>query len=402
MKADRPSLAILALAIGALVLFVGGGARFAISLTLQHIDTEFASGRSLIGVAVLTFQIVSAVAMLYAGRLADRYDLRLVLGAGALIAAAGLGAVAFVSTPLQLVVFYGVVFGLGTGIASLIPIGVLMTRAFPDRIGMANAVVIMGMGLGQLVVIAVFTAHLADLGWRQIYLVLGLMHVALVAFIFVGIGRNAAVASDRSQSRTEVAKPQVSDGLDLIDAARTGRFWVLLTVYAICGFHDFFVSTHIVAFVQDRGGSALLAGNLLALMGLMMLLGVMASGWASDKRGPVLPTLVAFVLRIGLFALVMWDHSTLSAAIFALLCGMTLLVTAPLCVVFTRNAFGMRNLGLISGLITMVHHIAGGFGAWLGAVWFDLSGNYDAILFVMLVTSIAGTALTLLLRSEQS
>ncbi|MGI9409134.1 MAG: MFS transporter [Hyphomicrobiaceae bacterium] len=401
MKADRPSLAILALVIGALVLFVGGGARFSISLTLQHIDTEFASGRSLVGVAVLTFQVVSAVAMLYAGRLSDRYDLRLVLGTGALIAAAGLGAVAFVSTPLQLVVFYGVVFGLGTGIASLIPIGVLMTRAFPDRIGMANAVVIMGMGLGQLVVIAVFTAYLADLGWRKIYLVLGLMHIALVALIFVGIGRKAAVASDRSQSVAEVAKPQVSEGLDLIDAARTGRFWVLLAVYAICGFHDFFVSTHIVAFVQDRGGSASLAGNLLALMGLMMLLGVMASGWASDKRGPVLPTLVAFILRIGLFALVLWDQSTSSAAIFALLCGMTLLVTAPLCVVFTRNAFGMRNLGLISGLITMVHHIAGGFGAWLGAVWFDLSGNYDAILFVMLATSIAGTALTLLLRSER-
>ena len=74
------------------------------------------------------------------------------------------------------------------------------------------------------------------------------------------------------------------------------------------------------------------------------------------------------------------------------------MMTAPLCVVFARNAFGMRNLGLITGLITMVHHIAGGFGAWLGAAWFDLAGDYDAMLIVMLVTSIAGAVLTLLIR----
>ncbi len=402
MQHENFRLAILALMIGTLVLFVGGGARFAISLTLKPIDAEFASGRSLVGVAVLAFQVISAIAMLFAGRLSDRYDLRLVLGAGALIAAVGLGAVAFVKTPVQLVVFYGVVFGFGTGIASLIPIGVLVARVFPNHIGMANALVIMGMGLGQFVMMALFTAHLADIGWRQIYLILGLMHAVLIASIFFGIGRKAAAPPDRSRRAGALTQSSAAVGHDLIDAVRTSRFWVLLAVYAICGFQDFFVSTHIVAFVQDRGGSASLAGNLLALMGLMMLLGVLVSGWVSDKTGPAVPTLFAFMLRIILFAAVLRDEGTASVSVFALLCGATLLVTAPLCAVFTRNAFGMRNLGLITGLITMVHHIAGGFGAWLGAVWFDSAGNYDAVLMVMLVTSIAGTALTILIRSDKS
>ncbi|MGI9355526.1 MAG: MFS transporter [Rhizobiaceae bacterium] len=402
MRDQRSNSALLALVVCGLVLFVGGGARFAISLTLKPIDAEFVSGRSLVGVAVLVFQIASAVAMLAAGRLADRCDLRLVLGAGACIAAAGLAAVAFVTTPLQLVVFYGVVFGLGTGIASLIPIGVLVTRIFPDRVGMSNAVAIMSMGLGQLVMMATFTAYLNDIGWRQIYLLLGLMHVVLVASVFFGIIRKAAVPPNQSRSTTVTTPSLATDGHDLIEASQTNRFWILLTVYAICGFQDFFISTHIVAFVQDRGGSAWLSGNLLALMGLTMLLGVLVAGWASDKKGPVVPTLVAFVLRVALFAVVLLDHSTLSASVFALLCGSTLMVTAPLCVVFVRSAFGMRNLGLITGLITMVHHIAGGFGAWLGAAWFDLAGNYDAILIVMVITSVAGTALTVATRSGKS
>ena len=395
-------LAALALVTGAAVLFVGGGARFAISLTLKPIDADFASGRSLVGVAVLAFQAISAVAMLLAGRLADRCDLRLVLGGGALIAAVGLSAVAFVETPLQLVIFYGAVFGLGTGIASLIPVGVLVTRIFPKQIGMANALVIMGMGLGQFVMMTIFTVHLAESGWRQIYLVLGLMHVVLIAVIYFGISRAAAAAPDRSGLVSNLKPSSTVTGLDLVEAVRTSRFWVLLAVYAICGFHDFFVTTHIVAFVQDRGGSASLAGHVLAVMGVMMLVGVLAAGWVSDKVGPVIPTLVAFVLRIGLFAAVLWDDGTTMVIVFALLCGATLLVTAPLCAVFTRNAFGMRNLGLISGLITMVHHIAGGFGAWLGAVWFDVDGNYDAILWVMLITSVVGSALTLLTNSGRS
>ena len=76
----------------------------------------------------------------------------------------------------------------------------------------------------------------------------------------------------------------------MIAAARTRRFWLLIAIYAICGFDDFFVSTHVVAFAQDRGVDALLAGNLLALMGLTGLIGVVAAGAFSDRVGPIWPT----------------------------------------------------------------------------------------------------------------
>ena len=46
------------------------------------------------------------------------------------------------------------------------------------------------------------------------------------------------------------------EGVDLRAAARTRQFWLLLVIYAICGFNDFFVSTHVVAFAQDRGVDA--------------------------------------------------------------------------------------------------------------------------------------------------
>ncbi len=160
-------------------------------------------------------------------------------------------------------------------------------------------------------------------------------------------------------------------------AARTRQFWLLIAIYAICGFDDFFVGTHVVAFAQDQGIDVFLAGNLLALMGLTGLVGVLAAGAFSDRLGPVWPTALAFIARIAVFALVMVDQSPLSIAIFALVFGLTFLVTAPLTVVFVSQNFGTRHLGALTGIITMVHHIAGGLGAYVGAAVFDATGQYD-------------------------
>jgi predicted MFS family arabinose efflux permease len=198
------------------------------------------------------------------------------------------------------------------------------------------------------------------------------------------------------QVRHAVLQPP---GMTLGEAIGTGRFWLLLGIYAMCGFDDFFVSTHVVAFAQDRGVDAFLAGNLLALMGLSALLGVLASGAWSDSVGPVWPTAVAFAARVAAFALISLDQSAAAVTVFALVFGATFLTTAPLTVVFVRDSFGIKNLGALTGLITMVHHICGGLGAYLGARIFDATNRYDGAFAVMLASSIIALVLTFQLGS---
>jgi predicted MFS family arabinose efflux permease len=139
----------------------------------------------------------------------------------------------------------------------------------------------------------------------------------------------------------------------------------------------------------------LLAGNLLAFMGLAGLFGVIAAGAWSDRVGPIGATLVCFALRIVVFAVVLTDSGTLPVAVFAVLYGFTFWSTAPLTVVFVRHAFGPRNLGALSGLVTMVHQICGGLGAWMGAVNFDATGSYDGAFMVMGGCAAAAVLLTL-------
>jgi predicted MFS family arabinose efflux permease len=112
----------------------------------------------------------------------------------------------------------------------------------------------------------------------------------------------------------------------------------------------------------------------------------------------VWPTAACFVARVAVFALIMVDQSAFSVSVFALVFGSTFLVTAPLTVVFVRESFGTRNLGALTGLITMVHHIWGGVGAYLGAAVFDATSRYQIAFAIMLAASIVALALTLCLR----
>ena len=105
-------------------------------------------------------------------------------------------------------------------------------------------------------------------------------------------------------------------------------------------------------------------------------------------------------MRIATFALVLVDQSPASIAVFALVFGFTFLMTAPLLVIFVRDAFGTANLGAISGLIVMIHHMCGGLGAWIGAAVFDARGGYDVAFAVMAASSVLAAVLTVRLARK--
>jgi predicted MFS family arabinose efflux permease len=378
--------AAFALAVSFLVLLVGGGARLAIGLTFKPMVDEFGWLRGELGLAIALYMLVSAFATFIAGRIADRFSPRALLIGGTVIGGAGIAAMSLVSQPWHALVLYGVVFAIGSGAASLVIVGVIVMRTYPGRAGLANAVAISGMSVGQLAMIALLAAVLVQIGWRSVFVWIGIAHLVLLPLLLAIPAQGA--------TRTAAAQSEFS----LREAAKLRQFWLLLAIYAICGLDDFFVTTHVAAFAQDRGIGALMAGNLLALMGLTGLAGVIAAGFASDRFGPVWPTAAAFAARIIVFGWIAIDQSPPSIAVFALVFGATFLVTAPLTAVFVRESFGTRNLGALTGIITMTHQIFGGLGAYAGAAIYDATGGYDMAFVAMMVSAVIALALTLMLR----
>lgn len=384
------------LAVGFAVLFFGSGTRYVFGLVLVPMTEDLALSRSTLSSALLAFMIVSAFAMPLVGRLIDRYSIKVVMAVGAILSAAAITLVGAVDSAWQFFALYGLVYAVGFAATSVAPVSVLMSRWFPNNTGLASSAAITGNGTGQLVIIALLTSFLADVGWRRAYLALGLANAAIVVPLVLAFIRSDGPSDEtRSQART------ASSGTTAMSAVFGARdFWLVTAMYTVCGFQDFFVATHIVAFAQDKGVGDFLAGNILAFMGLAGLVGVLLSGALGDKYGAARPTLICFILRIGLFGYILFMQDTISIAVVALLYGFTFTMTAPLTVVFAGNIFGTARLGSVSGLINMVHQIAGGLGALVGAVIFDATGSYFGAFVLMFVLSILAAVATAMIRER--
>ena len=354
--------------------------------------------RTTLSLTVTVFMVVSAVVLPVIGRLVDRYNPKLILLLALLVSSISLALMGMIQTPFQAILLYGVIFALSNAGTSVAPIGVLISRWFPDRLGLANSIAISGMGVGQLVIILLLTAQLDVIGWRGAFILLaGLGLVLILPLMFLGVPTTAYQPTDRS----------TSGGIDnsrggVSTAVCTHVFWILIVIYAICGGQDFFVATHVVAFASDQGLTSSMAGNLFALMGLFGLFGVLATGFLTDRYGPVLPTLVCFAVRIVVFTLVILMPTPTTIILFALCYGITFWITAPLTVVFVQHYFGRADLGVLSGIIIMIHQAAGGAGAYLGGAVYDAFGDYHHVFVWMLVLSVVAFWFTWQIRKKQT
>jgi predicted MFS family arabinose efflux permease len=184
--------------------------------------------------------------------------------------------------------------------------------------------------------------------------------------------------------------------LNLREAMQTRSFWLFLITMFICGSGDFLVTTHLIPMVTDHGISPFTAGNMLAWLGLMSLAGILVVGPVSDLIGNKIPIALTFLLRCLLFLLILEYQSVWSFYLFSLGFGFTLLITAPLNATLMGRLYGLSHLGLISGFITTIHHLGGGFWAYMGGLIFDQTASYRlAFVFstIMAVVAIFSTAL---------
>ena len=409
---QRLSLSWVILAAGFFILFFGGGSRFALGLMLKPMTEDLGWSRSTLSFAVTFFMFTSALALPLAGRLVDRYSLRWVLALGAMAVAAGVGLMGLVTEPWQVFLVYGVLFAMGHAATGNPIVGVMITRWFERRRGIANSVAVSGNATGQLVIIGTLAAFQTNIGWRNAFGLLGTANLLIAIPLFLaalkawpGTAAGTAAESPRVNGREggaeEIEATQaVTVPLGPPSVVASGQFWLLVVLYAVCGFQDFFMATHVVAFAQDSGIGTVLAGNILALMGLMGLFGVLCAGLLCDALGAQRPLLLCFVMRIGIFALIIAVQNTAAILVFSLLYGFTFLMTAPLTVIFSREIFGPTRLGTVSGTISMVHQIFGGLGALSGALIFDHWGSYDGAFILMLALSIGATAISPLLHSS--
>ena len=133
----------------------------------------------------------------------------------------------------------------------------------------------------------------------------------------------------------------------------------------------------------------------------MSLGGILVAGPVSDLIGNKIPIAATFVIRILLYAMIIKYQNPISFYIFAGGFGFTFLMTAPLTTTLTGRLYGFAHVGLISGFITTIHHLGGGFWAYIGGLLFDVTGSYHIIFVFSAILAVIALTCTLAVRERR-
>jgi MFS family permease len=372
-----------ALAACVVTIVLVGGSRTSLAAFLRPIEADLSLDRSVLSNAGALTLLTYGLALPLVGALATRFGPRQVMMGGAVLMALGCFGVAGATAPWQLYLFAGLLPGLGFAGASSVPGSVLLAGWFIVRLGLATGIMSAAIPAGQSLFVPVATALVPVLGWREIYVLFGVLVAGIALPVLAWLAREPptpAIAETKTAPTPRV-------GLDV---------WLLGIGYFGCGFSDQFISLHFVALASDRGLDPLLAAGLLSLLLVIGMLGSIASGPFADRVQPKNLLAVLYLTRAATLPLLLGagpGPGVVALAIFALLFGPTYIANQAPGARLVRDRYGLRAVGPLMGSVGLAHQVGGAVGIGMGGFSVSAFGSYTpAIVVVTLVVLVGGLA----------
>ena len=304
-----------------------------------------------------------------------------------LIAARAPGSLAMTQV-WQLILLWGVVVGIGTGLTAMVLAATVATRWFTTRRGLVMGLLAASTATGQLVFLPLIAEITDDItaGGSALVFVCGLL-------AFAGRRRlrpdarppeRSRPAALRRDGRHRRRRPRASASVSLLmspllvlkEAARTPIFWVLFGTFFVCGSStNGLIQTHFITLCDDYGLPAVTAASVLAMMGIFDFIGTIGSGWLSDRFDNRWLLFWYYGLRgLSLLYLPFTDFTFYGLSLFAVFYGLDWIATVPPTVKLTADRFGREKAGMVFGWIFAGHQMgaaSAAFGAGLTRTLFD-------------------------------
>jgi MFS family permease len=312
----------------------------------------------------------------------------------------------------HMVVLWGVVIGVGTGMTALVLGATVATRWFEKRRGFVVGLMTASNATGQLIFLPLITLFAESAGWRT---ALGFVVVLLAAvFVLVGLlmrdrpadlglapfgGTVIQPAPPRTGLRTMLLSPLVA----LREASATSVFWVLALTFFICGLSTGgLIQTHWISMCADYGISPVSAAGLLALVGAFDFIGTLFAGWLSDRYDNRWLLFWFYGLR-GL-SLIYLPFSGFSLAMllpFAIFYGLDWVATVPPTVKLAAERFGAEKAGLVFGWIFAAHQLGSATAAFGAGLTRDELATYTPFVVAAGVFCVLAAVLILTIQKKR-
>ena len=359
-----------------LTMLVTAGAVGAPGVLILPLQKEFgwqnAEISSALGIRFLLFGLMAP----FAAALINRFGMRRIALSALLLIATGLLLSLAMTRVWQLVLLWGVVIGLGTGLTALVLGVTVATRWFSTRRGLVTGLLTASSATGQLLFLPLLASVSERLGWRPaVAMVCGAL--ALTAFAVLVFMRDRpadvgqqpfgqAAGDDAANVAATIPAAPISPWHALREASRTGVFWVLFGTFFICGAStNGLIQTHFIPFCADFGLPAVGAASVLAAMGMFDIVGTIGSGWLSDRYDSRWLLFWYYGLRgLSLMYLPFSDFTFYGLSLFALFYGLDWIATVPPTVKLTVARFGRERANLVFGWIFAGHQLGAATAAF--------------------------------------
>jgi MFS family permease len=344
---------------------------------LQH---EFGWSTAEISSALSIRFILFGLMAPFAAALLNRYGLRQVTLTAQLIIISALVISLAMTKVWQLILLWGVVIGIATGMTALVLGATIATRWFAARRGLVIGIMTASVATGQLIFLPLLASLTDRFGWR---IGLGFMCVMLCVAAFavlmlmcdrpsdVGLRPFGDDGTAPLPAPAPSNAPIVAAALGTLrDASKSPVFWALFLTFAICGASTAgLIQVHLIPMCMDFGIPQVEAASLLAAMGIFDFFGTIMSGWLSDRFDNRWLLFWYYGLRgLSLIYLPYSDFTFYGLSFFAMFYGLDWIATVPPTVRLTAQRFGAERANLVFGWIFAGHQLGAGaaaFGAGL-------------------------------------
>lgn len=397
-----------------LILTTTAGVRSTPSVLIVPLERAFGWDRATISVAISVNLFLYGLIGPFAAALMERLGIRRTVLLSLSIVATGVALSSLITAPWQMVLFWGVIVGGGTGMTAMVLAATVVNRWFTTHRGLVLGVLAASSAAGQLVFLPFLASIVERMGWKPAILcVAGAIALILpLVALFLRNGPSDLGLRPYGDTDSPITAPPVSTtnpALEAIrvvrDGARSRDFWLLAGSFFVCGAStNGLVGTHLISACVDQGIPEVRAAGLLAMMGLCDIAGTAASGWLSDRLDNRVLLCWYYALR-GLsliylpFGLV---EGSWGLTLFAVFYGLDWIATVPPTVRLTSDLFGKARSGILFGWIMVAHQCGAAMAAFGAGALKSWLGNYERAFLISGALCLVAAAMVLQIRATRS
>lgn len=376
-----------------LTMLATAGALGSPGVLLGPLERDFGWTNSDISFALAVRLVLFGLMGPFAAALMNRFGVRNVVIVALLLISTGLlGSLAMISV-WQLVVFWGILVGIGAGMTALVLGATIATRWFEKRRGLVIGLMTASTASGQLVFLPLVASLTESVGWRSALLfVVAMVLLALLAIVLFMRDHPANVGL-APFGRSDIVEPPpqtqalsslvLSPILALRDASRTATFWVLFLTFFICGLStNGLIQMHWVSLCSDYGIAPVKAASMLAMIGVLDFAGTILAGWLSDRYDNRWLLFWFYGLRgLSLLYLPSSEFTMIGLSIFGIIYGLDWVATVPPTVKLAVERFGPERATLTFGWIFAGHQLGAATAAFGAGATRTTLGTYVPALY---------------------